>query len=138
MGRQNYDRTLGGSKHPPWQPPHGDAAALARPQATPTSHPRSGTSSPVWRRAAMGALLASGVLGAGIWLFSGAPEPDHGVMQVQAVAARAGTIGDGARSSVRCGRGPGGHGAGIGSGGGPAGGAAASFVACGGRPRPDA
>jgi hypothetical protein len=85
MGRQNYDRTLGGSKHPPWQPPHGDAAALARPQATPTSHPRSGTSSPVWRRAAMGALLASGVLGAGIWLFSGAPEPDHGVMQVQAV-----------------------------------------------------
>jgi hypothetical protein len=84
MGRQNYDRTLGGSKHPPWQPPHGDAAALARPQATPTSHPRSGTSSPVWRRAAMGALLASGVFGAGIWLFSGASEPDHGVMQVQA------------------------------------------------------
>jgi hypothetical protein len=83
MGRQNYDRTLGGSKHPAWQPPHGDAAALARPQATPTSHPRSGTSSPVWRRAAMGALLASGVFGAGIWLFSGAPEPDHGVMQVQ-------------------------------------------------------
>jgi hypothetical protein len=138
MGRQNYDRTLGGSKHPLWPPPQGHAATLARPQATPTSHPRSGTSSPVWRRAAMGALLASGVLGVGIWLFSGASEPDHGVMQVQAVAARAGTIGDGARSSVRCGRGPGGHGAGIGSRGGRAGGAAASVVACGGRRRPDA
>ena len=85
MGRQNYDRTLGGSKHALWPPPQGHAATLARPQATPTSHPRSGTSSPVWRRAAMGTLLASGVLGVGIWLFSGASEPDHGVMKVQAV-----------------------------------------------------
>jgi hypothetical protein len=85
MGRQNYDRTLGGSKHPLWQPPQGHAATLARPQATPSSRPRSGTLSPVWRRAAMGTLLASGVWGWASGCFPGTHEPDHGVMQVQAV-----------------------------------------------------
>ena len=80
MGRQNYDRTLGGSKHPLWQPVQGHAGTLARPQATQSARQRSGALSPVWRRAAVGTLLAVGVLAVGAWLFSGAHEPDSAAM----------------------------------------------------------
>jgi hypothetical protein len=138
MGRQNYDRTLGGSKHTLWPPPQGacrhfGAAAGDTDVAPAFGHFVAGVAP---RRD--GYLAGQWCVGGGhLAVFRGVragPRRDEGAGS----AARAGTIGDGARSSVRCCGGPGGRGAGIGSGGGRAGGAAASFVACGGRPRPDA
>lgn len=77
MGRQNYDRTLSGSKHPLRQPAQGHAANLARARPSPMERLRPGHSPAGRPRTVVGALVAGGVLAVGAWLLSGTHEPDR-------------------------------------------------------------
>ena len=78
MGRQNYDRTLSGSKHPLWQPAQGHARTLAtRARPSPMARLRPGHSLAGRRRIVLGALVGGGVLAVVAWWLSGTHEPDR-------------------------------------------------------------